>query len=134
VLHERVDAAFVVTAATKDVVLQDIAEDLREVRLARAEEPRYPHPHDVPGGPAATEGLAREREGIDDPLQLVFDLVGDHVLAHLAGERGSIEDLDDTLDLDPDVALDDFPYRCHSAGLPRPSVVPDQRQNSLIAR
>ena len=42
-------------------------------------------------------------ERVDDALQLVFDLVGDDVLAHLVRERCAIEDLDDAFDLSPQI-------------------------------
>ena len=132
-LHEDVDAALSVAVA-ESVVLQEVAEDLGEVRLAGAEETRHPHAHDVAAGAAAPQRLADQREGVEDALQLVFDLVGDDVLAHLAGERGSVEDLDDAFDLHADVALDDVPYGGHSANLPRSHRSATQRQNSLTAR
>jgi len=107
VLHERVDAALPVSGAEL-VVLKQVADDLREVGLAGAEEARDPHPHDVTRSTTTPKRLADLGERINDTLQLVLDLVGDDVLAHFVGQSRTIEHLDDALDLDADVAFDDF--------------------------
>ena len=135
-LTNDVDAALVRRRRREPVVLQEVAEHLREVRLAGAEEPRDPDAHDVPGGTATPQRLADLREGVEDPLELVFDLVGDDVLADLGGQRGAVEDLDDAFDLDADVPLDDVPYGGH-ASLPRlhwrrPSA-PEQLDGEVVA-
>ena len=54
-------------------------------------------------------------EGVANPLQFVFDLVGDDVLANLVRERRAVKDLDDPFNLHTDVALDDVPNGSHAA-------------------
>ena len=125
--------AGVAGAVCERIVLQEVTEHLGEVRFPRPEEAGDPHAHDVAGPAAPPQRLADLGEGIEDALELVLDLVGDDVLAHLGGEGGPVEDLDDAFDRPADVPLDDLPDCLHlrsSPAAPRPV----QRQNSLTAR
>jgi hypothetical protein len=125
-LHEGVDAALAVGPSSS--FWKQVAEHFGEVRLAGAKEAGHPHAHHVPRSTAAPERLADLREGVDDALQLVLDLVGDDVLADFVRQCGAVEHLDDAFDLHADVALDDFSNGGHVVALPR------LRRLALIAR
>ena len=96
---------------------EGVLEHFDKMRLTGTEEPGHPHAHHVATRAPTPQRLADQRERVDYSLQLVFNFVGDNILAHLAGERGSVEDLDDAFNPHPDVALDDVPYGGHSARL-----------------
>ena len=81
-LRERVSEVL----AVELIVLQQIANHLREVRLARTEEPGHPHAHHVARRAATAQRLAYLRERVEHAPQLVLDLVGDDVLADFVGE------------------------------------------------
>ena len=54
--------------------------------LAGSEETRDPYADDVARSSSAADGLADVREGVDDALELVLDLVSDDVFTNLGGE------------------------------------------------
>src|SRR5882724_1831463 len=103
---EDIDAALT-RLVPQLLVLQEVAQDFREVRFARAKKARHPYAHHITGLTTTAQGLADLSKGIADLLDLVFDLIGDDILAELRRQRRMVKDLDHALDLDADIPLDD---------------------------
>ena len=115
--------AVVAGAVAELLVLQQMAEDLGKVGLARPKEAGDPHSDHITRSATASDGLADLGERIEDALEFFFDLVSDNVLTNLGGERRLIEDLDDAFDLLADVPLDDF-LDCSHSDLLLPCLLP----------
>ena len=66
----------------KDVILQQVTQNLGKMRFAGPEESGHPNTHNISGLAATSQGVADHRKRIKDPLKLLFDFIGDHIFAY----------------------------------------------------
>jgi hypothetical protein len=80
-------------------VLQQVRQDLDEVRLTRAKEARHPHAHAVGDG-RIMRAVHGGKVGVKELAQVFADLLGDDVLFELLPHAGGVHlvGFDDTVD------------------------------------